>query len=144
MPFIILFTYKYLFEKNGNYCYFSFYLKGRKKAFCKSTLILSKLQRKYGAGGYRQPYFFMPNFENFATEERKITIGTKEYFMEENRNDIEILKAMIKENFEEQRKLIAKLETALEAVTSFNGKQMLDSRYAPDAESMRPDTDPLA
>ena len=28
--------------------------------------------------------------------------------MEENRNDIEILKAMIKENFEEQRKLIAK------------------------------------
>ena len=46
--------------------------------------------------------------------------------MEENRNDIEILKAMIKENFEEQRKLIAKLETALEAVTSFNGKQMLD------------------
>ena len=47
---------------------------------------------------------------------------------EENRNDIEILKAMIKDNFEEQRKLIAKLETALEAVTSFNGKQMLDSR----------------
>ena len=37
------------------------------------------------------------------------------------------LKAMIKENFEEQRKLIGKLETALEAVTSFNGKQMLDS-----------------
>ena len=34
--------------------------------------------------------------------------------MEENRNDIEILKAMIKDNFEEQRKLIAKLETALE------------------------------
>mgnify|MGYP003156211860 CR=1 FL=1 len=54
--------------------------------------------------------------------------------MEENRNDIEILKAMIKDNFEEQRKPIAKLETALEAVTSFNGKQMLDS----------PDTDPLA
>ena len=36
--------------------------------------------------------------------------------MEENNNDIEKLKAMIKENFEEQRKLIAKLETALEAV----------------------------
>ncbi len=48
--------------------------------------------------------------------------------MEENNNDIEKLKAMIKENFEEQRKLISKLETALEAVTSFNGKQMLDSR----------------
>ena len=41
--------------------------------------------------------------------------------MEENRNDIEILKAMIKDNFEEQRKLIAKLETALEAVK----KQMI-------------------
>ena len=41
--------------------------------------------------------------------------------MEENSNDIEKLKAMIKENFEEQRKLIARLETALEAVTSFNG-----------------------
>ncbi len=37
--------------------------------------------------------------------------------MEENSNDIEKLKAMIKENFEEQRKLISKLETALEAVT---------------------------
>lgn len=48
--------------------------------------------------------------------------------MEENSKDIEILKAMIKENFEEQRKLIAKLETTVEALTSFNGKQMLDSR----------------
>ena len=48
--------------------------------------------------------------------------------MEENSNDIEKLKAIIKENFEEQRKLIAKLETAVEALTSFNGKQMLDSR----------------
>ena len=48
--------------------------------------------------------------------------------MEENRNDIEILKAMIKDNFEEQRKLIAKLEPALEAVTSYNSKQMLDTR----------------
>ena len=36
--------------------------------------------------------------------------------MEENRNDIEILKAMIKDNFEEQRKLIAKLETALSLI----------------------------
>ena len=43
--------------------------------------------------------------------------------MEGNRNDIEILKAMIKDNFEEQRKLIAKLETALEAVTSINGRK---------------------
>ena len=51
-----------------------------------------------------------------------------DYCIEENSNDIEKRKAMIKENFEEQRKLIAKLETALEAVTSFNGKQMLDSR----------------
>ncbi|CAG9888216.1 hypothetical protein BN890_2580 [Bacteroides xylanisolvens SD CC 1b] len=36
-------------------------------------MIPSELQGKCGAGGYRQPYFFMPNFENFATEERKIT-----------------------------------------------------------------------
>jgi hypothetical protein len=36
-------------------------------------LIPSELQGKCGAGGYRQPYFFMPNFENFAAEERKIT-----------------------------------------------------------------------
>lgn len=42
--------------------------------------------------------------------------------MEENNNDIGKLKAMIKENFEEQRKRISKLE----AVTSFNGQQMLD------------------
>ena len=60
--------------------------------------------------------------------------------MEENSNDIEKLKAMIKENFEEQRKLIARLETALEAVTSFNGQP----GHAPDAESLRPDPDPLA
>ena len=48
--------------------------------------------------------------------------------MEENSNDIEKLKAMIEGSFEEQRQLIAKLETAVEALTSFNGKQMLDSR----------------
>lgn len=46
--------------------------------------------------------------------------------MEENSNDTEKLKAMIKENFEEQRKLITKLEAAVEVLTSFNGKQMLD------------------
>lgn len=28
------------------------------------------LEKKYGADGNRQPYFFMPIFENFATEER--------------------------------------------------------------------------
>lgn len=33
-------------------------------------MIISELQRKYGAGGYRQPYFFMLIFKNFATEER--------------------------------------------------------------------------
>ena len=47
---------------------------------------------------------------------------------EENCNDIEKLRAMIKEIFEEQRKLINKLETAVETLTSFNGKRMLDSR----------------
>lgn len=62
-----------------------------------------------------------PKKEKNLLEQRNIS-------MEENSNDIEKLKAMIKENFEEQLKLIAKLETALEAVTSFNGKQMLDSR----------------
>ena len=40
------------------------------KNILKMPLILSALQRKYGAGGYRQPYFFMSIFENFATEER--------------------------------------------------------------------------
>ena len=55
--------------------------------------------------GWRLPsaLFFMPNFENFATEERKNNPL-------EQRNivwKIEILKAMIKDNFEEQRKLIA-------------------------------------
>ena len=64
--------------------------------------------------------------------------------MEENRNDIEILKAMIKDNFEEQRKLIAKLETALEAVPVSTVSNAGQPGYAPDAESMRPDTDPLA
>lgn len=48
--------------------------------------------------------------------------------MEENSNNIEKLEAMIKASFEEQRNLITKLETALEALTCFNGKQMLDSR----------------
>lgn len=48
--------------------------------------------------------------------------------MEENNNDIETLKAMIKGSFEEQRQLIAKLETAVEALTSFNGKHMLDNQ----------------
>lgn len=67
--------------------------------------------------------------------------------MEENSNDIEKLKAMIKENFEEQRKLIAKLETALEAVTSNQFQRQANAGqpgYAPDTESMRSDTDPLA
>lgn len=39
-----------------------------------------------------------------------------------------MLKALIQESFSEQRELITRLETALDAMTSFNGKQMLDSR----------------
>lgn len=51
----------------------------KENGILKSTLILSELERKCGADGYRQPYFYMPIFENFATEERKKSIGTKEY-----------------------------------------------------------------
>lgn len=81
--------------------------------------------------GWRLPsaLFFYARFlklcnrrkKNYPLEQRNIS-------MKENSNDIEKLKAMIKENFEEQRKLIAKLETTVEVLTSFNGKQMLDSR----------------
>lgn len=39
-----------------------------------------------------------------------------------------MLKALIQESFSEQRELITRLETALDAMTSINGKQMLDSR----------------
>lgn len=81
--------------------------------------------------GWRLPsaLFFYARFLKLCNR-RKInnSLEQKNIYMKENSNDIEILKAMIKENFEEQRKLIAKLETVLEAVTSFNGKQMLDSR----------------
>lgn len=48
--------------------------------------------------------------------------------MEAGNEDIEMLKALIQKSFSEQRELITRLETALDAMTSFNGKQMLDSR----------------
>lgn len=48
--------------------------------------------------------------------------------MEEGKNEINELRQMIKECFEFQNKLIAHLETELEALSNFNGKQMLDSR----------------
>ena len=48
--------------------------------------------------------------------------------MEAGNEDIEMLKALIQKSFSEQRDLITRLETALDAMTSFNGKQMLDSR----------------
>lgn len=48
--------------------------------------------------------------------------------MEAGNEDIEMLKALIQKSFSEQRELIIRLETALDAMTSFNGKQMLDSR----------------
>ena len=48
--------------------------------------------------------------------------------METGNEDIEMLKALIQESFSEQRELITRLETALDAMTSINGKQMLDSR----------------
>ena len=52
----------------------------------------------------------------------------KEQKMEAGNEDIEMLKAVIQKSFSEQRELITRLETALDAMTSFNGKQMLDSR----------------
>ena len=52
----------------------------------------------------------------------------KEQKMEAGNEDIEMLKALIQKSFSEQRELITRLETALDAMTSFNGKQMLDSR----------------
>ena len=52
----------------------------------------------------------------------------KEQKMEARNEDIEMLKALIQKSFSEQRDLITRLETALDAMTSFNGKQMLDSR----------------
>ena len=52
----------------------------------------------------------------------------KEQKMEAGNENIEMLKALIQKSFAEQRELISRLETVLEAMTSFNGKQMLDSR----------------
>ena len=48
--------------------------------------------------------------------------------MEEGKNEIMELRRMIEGCFERQNKLIARLEMELEALSSFNGKQMLDSR----------------
>ncbi|MDB1018542.1 helix-turn-helix domain-containing protein [Phocaeicola vulgatus] len=48
--------------------------------------------------------------------------------MEEGYNEIKELKEMIELCFERQNRLISKLEMELEALSNFNGKQMLDSR----------------
>jgi len=48
--------------------------------------------------------------------------------MEDGKNEIRELRQMIEECFERQSKLITKLEMELEALSNFNGKQMLDSR----------------
>lgn len=48
--------------------------------------------------------------------------------MEEGKNEIMELRQMIEGCFERQNKLIARLEMELEALSNFNGKQMLDSR----------------
>ena len=42
--------------------------------------------------------------------------------MEAGNEDIEMLKALIQKSFSEQRELITRLETALDAMTSFNGR----------------------
>ena len=46
--------------------------------------------------------------------------------MEEGKNEIMELRQMIEGCFERQNKLIARLEMELEALSNFNGKQMLD------------------
>ena len=48
--------------------------------------------------------------------------------MEEGKNEIMELRQMIEGCFERQNKLIARREMELEALSNFNGKQMLDSR----------------
>ena len=85
--------------------------------------------KKYGAGGIRQPYVRLLIFQNFAGEERQKQYRTKNNRkMEEGKNEIMELRRMIEGCFERQNKLIARLEMELEALSSFNGKQMLDSR----------------
>ena len=83
-----------------------------KKTSKKTSLIHNGLVIKYGAGGIRQPYVCLLIFPNFASEERQKQYRTKN----------------IEGCFERQNKLIARLEMELEALSSFNGKQMLDSR----------------
>lgn len=48
--------------------------------------------------------------------------------MMDGNNEIRELRQMIESCFERQNKLISKLEMELEALSNFNGKQMLDSR----------------
>lgn len=84
---------------------------------------------KYGAGGIRQPYVCLLIFQNFADEERQKQYRTKNNRqMEEGKNGIMELKRIIEGCFERQNKLIARLEIELEALSDFNGKQMLNSR----------------
>ena len=92
-------------------------------------MIHNGLLAKYGAGGIRQPYVHPPIFPNFASEERQKQYRTKNNRqMEEGKNEIMELRQMIEGCFERQNKLIARLEMELEALSNFNGKQMLDSR----------------
>ena len=92
-------------------------------------MIQTGLLTKYGAGGTRQPYVHLLIFQNFAGEERQKQYRTKNNRkMEEGKNEIMELRQMIEGCFERQNKLIARLEMELEALSNFNGKQMLDSR----------------
>ena len=92
-------------------------------------MIQTGLLTKYGAGGIRQPYVRLLIFQNFAGEERQEQYRTKNNRkMEEGKNEIMELRQMIEGCFERQNKLIARLEMELEALSNFNGKQMLDSR----------------
>lgn len=92
-------------------------------------MIHNGLLTKYGAGGIRQPYVHPLIFPNFAGEERQKQYRTKNNRkMEEGKDEIMELRRMIEGCFERQNKLIARLEMELEALSNFNGKQMLDSR----------------
>lgn len=99
------------------------------KKYRKYIIDTERFTDKYGAGGIRQPYVRLLIFQNFAGEERQKQYRTKNSRkMEEGKNEIMELRQMIEGCFERQNKLIARLEMELEALSSFNGKQMLDSR----------------
>lgn len=72
--------------------------------------------------------FMRQKFLIYRSHRRVRNNGCRDSSQEAGNENIEMLKALIQKSFAEQRELISRLETVLEAMTSFNGKQMLDSR----------------